>query len=222
MSDAVPAVSGHPPARSFQPRRRKLGPTRLAAYERLRRRFGIEVTGPPLEPEAGTVLDIGFGYGAALIELARVRPGEPVIGVEVHTPGVANVLEAIEAAGWDHVRVAEADVLDLLPRLPPASLAGIRIWFPDPWPKLRQQRRRLVRPEVVAVLVDRLVPGGFLHVATDSADYAAQVQRVCAAHPELRGGIIARPAWRPVTAYERRGLAAGRQPLDLWYDRNPA
>ena len=102
--------------------------------------------GPTCSAAAGVVLDIGFGGGEGLIAMAALVPQECVIGVEVHTPGVAKVLEAIDAHGWQHVRVVEGDVLDFLPRLPPGSLAGVRIWFPDPWPKRKQQHRRLVRP----------------------------------------------------------------------------
>lgn len=211
--------TARPPTRTFKPRRRKLGVTRQAAYSRLGERYGIAVEGPPCEFAAGAVLDIGFGYGAALIELARAEPDVRVIGVEVHTPGIANVLEAIERFGLEHVRVVEGDVLEFLPRIPPDSLAGVRIWFPDPWPKVRQQRRRLVRADLIDEFVSRLAPGGFVHLATDIADYAVQMHVVCDAHPELRGGPIERPVWRPVTGYERRGHTDGRAAVDLLYRR---
>jgi len=146
----------------------------------------------------------------ALIELARDRPDECVIGVEVHTTGLAAVLEA----GLPNVRVVDGDVLDFLPRLAPASLDEIRIWFPDPWPKQRQRHRRLIRPDVVARVVALLRDGGRLHLATDSLDYSLQMQQVCA---HLGGGVVDRPPWRPVTRYESRGLAAGRTPVDLIY-----
>ncbi len=165
------------------------------------------------------VLDIGFGTGGALIAMAGLRPSEAVVGVDVHTNGVARVLEAVDANGWQHVRIVEDDVLELLPRLPMASLAGVRMFFPDPWPKTKQRNRRLARPEVIAQLVDRLRVGGTLHVATDIADYAEQVTRLCTAELRLHGGVVARPEWRPVTRFETRGLAEGRQPIDLIYSR---
>lgn len=165
------------------------------------------------------VLDIGFGGGEGVIELAAARPHEAIIGIDVHTPGVANVVESIEANGWQHVRVVEGDVLELLPRIPGGSLAGVRLYFPDPWPKQKQRHRRLARPDVVAQLVDRLRIGGTLHIATDIADYAAQTLAVCGAEQRLRGGVVARPEWRPVTRFELRGLAAGRVPTDLIYER---
>lgn len=204
------------PTRTFQPRRRKLGPTRHADFERRLAAHGYAVQGPPLADAAAAILDIGFGYGAALIELATQDP-TPVIGVEVHTPGVANVLEAIEQRGLDHLRVVAGDLLEFLPRIPAESLAGVRIWFPDPWPKAKQRHRRMVAPDVVTALVDRLRPGGFLHLATDIDDYARQMERVCAAESRLRGGVVDRPEWRPVTAYETKGIAAGRTAVDLIY-----
>ena len=109
--------------------------------------------------------------------------------------------------------------LDFLPRLAPASLAGVRIWFPDPWLKRKQQHRRIVRPSVTGLLVDRLRVGGTLHVATDIAEYAKQAVGVLDAEHRLRGGVVPRPEWRPETRFERRGLAEGRTPTDLIYER---
>jgi|GEM_PF-3679649 len=150
--------TSHPPTRSFQPRRRALPPARAERYQRLLTQWALPVTGEMLcfedlfaaagcNPEV--VLDIGFGGGEGLIELAAIRPAEALIGVDVHTPGVATVLEAIDTEGWQHVRVVEGDVLELLPRIPVSSLAGVRLFFPDPWPKNKQRHRRLARPDVV-------------------------------------------------------------------------
>lgn len=220
--------TSHPPTRSFQPRRRALPPARAERYQRLLTQWALPVTGEMLcfedlfaaagrNPEV--VLDIGFGGGEGLIELAAIRPAEALIGVDVHTPGVATVLEAIDTEGWQHVRVVEGDVLELLPRIPVSSLAGVRLFFPDPWPKNKQRHRRLARPDVVTRLVDRLRIGGTLHVATDIADYATQTLAVCGAEPRLSGGIVPRPSWRPLTRFERRGLDEGRTPTDLIYER---
>jgi tRNA (guanine-N7-)-methyltransferase len=191
------------------------------------RRWGIEVSGPVLSmsalfhgPRGATpdvVLDIGFGSGEALIELAELNPRRAVIGVDVHTPGVAAVLEAVERRALDNVRVAEGDVLDLIKRIPDASLDEIRVLFPDPWPKRRQRSRRLLRDDVVERLIPLLRQGGILHVATDDRDYAEQICRLCDAHPELRGGVVDRPPARPITRYEQRALDAGRDPIDLIY-----
>jgi tRNA (guanine-N7-)-methyltransferase len=168
---------------------------------------------------ARVVLDIGFGGGEGLIEMAAARPDECIIGVEVHTPGSAHVIDAVEQHAWRHVRLVDGDVLDFLPRLAAGSLAGVRVWFPDPWSKRKQQHRRIVRADVVVALVDRLAHGGTVHVATDIAGYARQAIAVLDAEPRLRGGVVPRPAWRPVTRFERRGLAEGRTPTDLVYER---
>ena len=194
-------------------------------YQQLVQQWALAVEGEPLElvelfaPLTDVVLEIGFGGGEGLIAMAVARPDEALIGIDIYTPGVANVVEAIDDHGWQHVRVVEGDVLELLPRLPLGSLAGVRIWFPDPWLKNKQRHRRLVRPEVVAALVDRLRLGGTLHLATDIADYAAHAQAVVAGEPRLRGGVIPRPDWRPLTRFEQRGLDAGRQPTDMVYER---
>jgi tRNA (guanine-N7-)-methyltransferase len=213
----------HPPQRSFKPRRRSLSPARIAAYERSIARWGIDVDGPQLSLQdvfgdpGEVVLDIGFGGGEALIELAEVRPSEHVIGVDVHTPGIAAVLEAVEARGLRNVRVVEGDVVDFAGRIPPRSLDAIRVFFPDPWPKRRQRGRRLICPDVVARFVPMLRVGGEIQLTTDSTDYAMQMRQVCDDHPGLVGGVIERPPWRPTTRYEQRGIDEGRRAVDLLY-----
>ncbi len=215
----------HPIPRSFQPRRRRLSPARAAAFADAAPRWRMAADGPVLDLDevfgrgAPVVLDVGFGGGEGLIDMASARPEECIIGAEVHTPGVAKVVEAIEANGWQHVRIVEDDVLDFLPRLAPDCLAGIRIWFPDPWLKNKQRHRRIVRDDVVRTLTDRLTVGGTLHVATDIDEYARHSADVIAHEPRLAGGIVARPDWRPVTRFERRGLAEGRIATDLLYER---
>src|SRR3954470_12467287 len=224
---AIPAGFVPPPQRSFKPRRRGLSPSRTVAYERAITRWGIAVEGPVLswpqvfDPETNVdmnvVLDIGFGGGEALIELAETRPYEHVIGIDVHTPGIAAVLEAIESRGLANVRVVDGDVLDFIARIPDGSLSAVRAFFPDPWPKHRQRGRRLIRPDVVARLVPLLLGGGELQLATDAADYALQMRTVCDAHPCIHGGVVQRPSWRPRTRFEQRGLDANRSPVDLLY-----
>lgn len=213
--------------RTFKPRRRQLSARRAAALDGGMRRWSLDEAGPLLDLDAvfdragAVVLDIGVGAGDGLVPLAITEPHLDVIGCDVHTPGIAAVLAAIEEHRLENVRVVHGDAIGFLDRLVPGSLAGVRIWFPDPWPKARQRHRRLVRSDVVDRLVSLLRDGGWLHLATDIDDYAAQMQRVCAGHPELQGGAIDRPTWRPVTRYEQRGRDAGRPVSDLWYSRAP-
>lgn len=221
-------TQSHPPIRSFRVRRRRLSPARMELYREGTARWSLPIDGgvlqwadvfPEMQPPIDVVLDIGFGGGEALIAMAAQRPSEAVVGVDVHTNGVVVVLEAIHRNDWRHVRVVEHDVIELLPRIPAASLKGVRMFFPDPWPKTSQRNRRLARKQVIADLVGALRVGGTLHVATDIADYAEQVQQLCALESRLRGGVVARPEWRPVTRFETRGLAEGREPIDLIYER---
>ncbi len=199
---------------------------RTARYEPALARWSLPTDGPVLDlPEVfGSggpfVMEIGFGGGESVVELAGAALDSCFIAIDVYTPGIATVLEAIEANGWQHVRVVDGDALDFLPRLPPRSLDEVRVWFPDPWPKARQQRRRIVRPEITGMIVDRLCVGGVLHLATDIADYAEQMAAVCDAEPRLSGGAVERPSWRPLTRYEQRGIEAGRDVVDLVYRRS--
>lgn len=219
----------YPHARSFLPRRRALSPLRAAEYRLQAPRWSLDEQGDVLDlgevfedagvAAASVVLDIGFGGGEGLIAMAAARPHESIIGVEVHTPGVAKVLQAVDEHGWRHVRVVEGDAIHFLRRLPPGSLTGVRLWFPDPWPKNKQRHRRIVRPEVVASVADLLRTGGCLHVATDVADYARHTEQVVSGEPRMRGGVVPRPEWRPVTRFESRGVAAGRVITDLVYEK---
>lgn len=210
-------------AASFRQRQRGLSPKRQAEFDEWIQRWGLAVEGPVLDwcdvfgRDGDVVLDIGFGHGESTVEMAAADPHIDVVGVEVHRPGVVTVLDAIEHRRLHHVRVVHGDVLPFLDRVPSGSLAGVRIFFPDPWTKRRNHHRRLVGPDVVAVLVDRLRPGGTLHLATDIADYAVTMEAVCDAELRLTGGRIERPDWRPLTRFEQRGIDAGRTPADLLY-----
>jgi len=170
--------------------------------------------------DGDVVLDAGFGPGESTIELAGAQPHLDVIAVEVHTPGVVTVLDAIEHHGLHHLRVVHGDLLAFLDRIAPDSLAVIRIFFPDPWTKRRNHHRRLVGADVVAALCDRLRIGGQIHLATDIADYAESMREVCNGEERLTGGVIERPHWRPLTRFEQRGLDEGRSPIDLLYTRS--
>jgi len=146
-----------------------------------------------------------------------------VLAADVHTPGVATLLLGLDQAGLTNVRVLVGDGRQLLQhRIAPASLAGVRVYFPDPWPKGRHHKRRLVDPGFAALVADRLAPGGLLHCATDWEPYAQQMISVLSAEPGLElvnDGRFDRPDWRPVTRYEARGLARGHRVADLFARR---
>jgi tRNA (guanine-N7-)-methyltransferase len=171
------------------------------------------------------VLEIGSGMGQATVAMAAADPDTAILAVEVHTRGVARLMRAADDAGLTNVRVAACDAVALLAALPPASLAGIRAYFPDPWPKARHHKRRLVQPAFVRLAAQRLAPGATLHLATDWSDYAEEMLAVLTAEPLLtnRGdaadGYLHRPQWRPLTEYERIGLDKGHQVRDLLFAR---
>ena len=176
--------------RTFHPRRGRMSAAQLDALDRLLPLHGLP--DGPLEVSAlfggrPVVLEIGFGLGHATEEMAAADPGTGILAVDVHTPGVARLLLSVERRGLDNVRVVNDDAVDLLrTRVASASLAAIRIFFPDPWPKARHHKRRIVRPDLVALMADRLHPGGVLHCATDWAEYAASMLEVLTAEPLLR------------------------------------
>lgn len=210
-------------ARTFKPRRRRLSPSRAATLHQAGPAYVLDEHGPQLDfrevfgREAPVVWEIGFGKGEATAAMAAAQPDRDVIAVEVHTPGVAALVEAIVRDGLTNLRVVQGDALVLLERLPLRSLTEIHVLFPDPWPKRRQGHRRLVRPDVVRSLVDRVRDGGALHLATDAPAYARQMAQVCDADPELSGGPVERPPWRPPTRFEEKAAEVGRPAIDLRY-----
>lgn len=171
------------------------------------------------------MLEIGFGMGAATAAIAAARPETDFIGCEVHEPGVGALLQAIEAGGLRNLRIVQHDAVEVLAKMiPPASLAGVHIFFPDPWHKKRHNKRRLVQPPFVAELVTRLAPGGLLHCATDWQPYAEQMLEVLSAEPGLQNtapatGYAERPDYRPLTKFEQRGLRLGHGVWDLLFMR---
>ncbi|MFC8847578.1 MULTISPECIES: tRNA (guanosine(46)-N7)-methyltransferase TrmB [unclassified Micromonospora] len=171
---------------------------------------------------APIVLEIGSGMGDATAAMAAADPGRDYLAVEVHTPGIANLLGLVEGLGLGNVRVARGDALDLLRVLPDGSLDAVHVFFPDPWPKSRHHKRRIIQPVHVALLRSRLAPGGTLHCATDWAEYAESMRETLTADPglvDVHGGYAPRPAHRPVTKFERRALTAGRPVVDLVHRR---
>ncbi len=214
---------GSPAFRTFKPRRRQLTRARAELFDRLAPIWCVDEQGEPIDASemfgraAPLVLEIGIGLGESFTTMAAAEPSIDVIGADVHTPGIASSLARIESSGLHNARLVHGDALVFMRRLAPASLAGIRIYFPDPWPKMRHRHRRIVSEANLDRFVSLLVPGGTLHVATDIDEYVSQVQQVCSGRADLVGGVIGRPDWRPVTRYETKGRSAGRMSTDLMY-----
>lgn len=172
---------------------------------------------------APTVLEIGFGNGDALVAMAASSPERNFLGVEVHAPGVGHCLLAIERLGLRNVRLLMQDAVDVLrERLADDSLAGVHIYFPDPWHKKRHHKRRLVQPDFVAVLAARLAPGGYVHIATDWPDYAQHIEVVFAASDAFKPADPALTTGnRPHTRFEARGERLGHPIWETTYMRIP-
>jgi tRNA (guanine-N7-)-methyltransferase len=171
--------------------------------------------------EAPLIVEIGSGVGEATGVLAAARPAYDVLALEVWRPGVASSLEEVARAGAGNVRFCSVDAVWMLEtHVPPGGLAELWTFFPDPWPKTRHHKRRLVDAGFAALAASRLAPGARWRLATDWDDYAAQMRAVLDAEPALTGGIVPRWAERPVTKFERKGIQAGRSITDLCYVRD--
>ncbi|GAA2527807.1 tRNA (guanosine(46)-N7)-methyltransferase TrmB [Pilimelia columellifera] len=227
-------LDGRPLARirTFHPRRGRLSDANRDALARLWPRHGLDIdpaATEPLDPgalfgrQAPLVLEIGSGMGEATATMAAADPGRDYLAVEVHTPGIGNLLRMVDAENLTNVRVACGDALELLRhQIAPASLDAVHIYFPDPWPKARHHKRRLVQNAHLPLLASRLRHGGVLHMATDWAEYAGAALAALSATDGLRNdhdGFAPRPAHRPLTKFERRGVTAGRDIFDLVFRR---
>ena len=199
------------------------------AHARLIVRYGIEFSPWPLDldrvfgRQSVKVLEIGFGMGDTTAEIAAANPEIDYLGIEVHAPGVGRLLRLIEQHGLANVRLIQHDAVEVLTSmLPPSCLDGIHVFFPDPWPKKRHHKRRLLQAAFAQLLASRLTIGGYLHLSTDWQDYAEWMLAVLAEVPELRNtadGFASRPDYRPVTKFERRGVRLGHPVRDIVFKR---
>jgi len=213
--------------RSFVRREGRMTDSQKRALEELWPRFGVDETASRLKSlqqvfgrEAPVVLEIGFGNGDHLLGRAQAEPGTNFLGVEVHRPGAGRVLNRAAAADLRNLRVACHDAVEVLRDwLPERSLAEVLVYFPDPWPKKKHHKRRLISPSFATLAASRLAPGGLLKLATDWAHYAEQMRAVLDAEPMLSGGLVPRPADRPLTRFETRGMKLGHEVFDLVYRR---
>lgn len=222
----------HRAIKSYVLRTGRMTPGQERAFDRLWPKYGIDFTAAPLETgelfgnDRPLFIEIGFGNGESLAQMAHAHPENNYLGIEVHRPGVGHLLLKIEELGLDNLRVIQHDAVEVLSRsIVPATLAGVFLFFPDPWHKTRHHKRRILKPDFVALLEKVIAPGGIFHAATDWQPYAEQMMAVMsAATPAFgnsagSGAFVPRPSYRPLTKFERRGQRLGHGVWDLIFRR---
>jgi tRNA (guanine-N7-)-methyltransferase len=217
------------PIRSYVLRQGRLTAAQRRSHGELLPRFGIPYAPAPLNFDAvfghaaPRILEIGFGMGDTTASIAADHPENDYLGVEVHTPGVGSLLKRIAELGLTNVRVIQHDAVEVLENMiARETLDGVHVFFPDPWPKKRHHKRRLVQPPFITLLASRLKAGGSIHVATDWEDYANQILEVLSGEPLLSNtahGFSPRPDYRPLTKFESRGLKLGHGVWDVVFRR---
>ena len=212
--------------RSYVLRQGRTTPSQQRALEALLPRYGIVFSEHVLDLKgvfgrtAPVILEIGSGMGETTAAIAAENPGTDYVAVEVHGPGVGSLLKRIDAAGLANLRIIRHDAVEVLRHMiGDGALAAIHLFFPDPWPKKRHHKRRLVQPEFAALAARRIAPGGYLHAATDWPDYAAQIDEVLSANPHFEKLAPGEKQKRPLTKFERRGLGLGHPVRDLLFLR---
>lgn len=217
------------PQRAYLRRRGRLTTAQARALDELSPRYLVHLPDAAIDTgfwaetfgrEAPLAIETCFGNGATLAELAKSHPTWNCLGVDVYRPGFGALMLACERDEIDNVRIVDTEALSLLRRLEPGTVHRLTAFFPDPWPKTRHHKRRLVNADFAAAAARCLAADGSLHLATDWEDYAAQMLEVLNAEPLLEGGLVPR-AERPVTPFEAKGLAGGRHVFDLAYRRLP-
>lgn len=220
-----------PRIRSFILRQGRITSAQMRALNGLLPVYGLDISQIPFDfqrifgRDAKRTLEIGFGNGETLLELARTRPDEDFLGIEVHSPGVGRLLMGIEAEQIKNLRVVCADAVEVLTYcLPDASLDAVLLYFPDPWPKKRHHKRRLLQTEFATLVARKLKMHGRFHLATDWPDYAAHILTVLSTSPDFtnaipRGGYAPRPSARLLTKFERRGIGLGHPVHDLVFNK---
>ena len=219
----------HRPIRSFVLRQGRVSNAQQRAHETLLPKYGIPYAPGLIELDhvfgrrAPKILEIGFGMGETTAAIAALHPENDYLGIEVHTPGVGSLLKAIEEEGLTNVRIVQHDAVEVLCHMiGHDTFDGVHVFFPDPWPKKRHHKRRLLQPAFVALLVERMKRGAYLHVATDWQEYAEYVLAVLKNNPLLENTAMdyaPRPAYRPQTKFETRGLKLGHGVCDVIFKR---
>ena len=221
--------------RSFVLRQGRVSNAQLRYYEGMMADIGIPYVPAPHDlatvfgrsaDVAPKIVEIGFGMGETSAQIAAANPDQDYLGIEVHTPGVGSLCKLVAEGGLTNLRIVQHDAVEVLREMiVPGTLAGAHIFFPDPWPKKRHHKRRLIQPPLVALLASRLQPGGYVHCATDWEEYAQQMLAVLSAEPLLENTAAAfapRPDYRPLTKFEQRGLRLGHGVWDVIFRRRGA
>jgi tRNA (guanine-N7-)-methyltransferase len=227
MTDTTDLSKRH--IRSFVLRQGRVSTAQQRAIDTLLPRFGIPYNAQPLSLDqafgrtAPKILEIGFGMGDSTATIARAHPENDYLALEVHTPGIGNLLKLIDEQQLTNLRIIPHDAVEVLrDMVSDGTLDGVHIFFPDPWHKARHNKRRLIQAPFIAQLMPKLKPRGYLHVATDWQDYAEQVLAVLSAEPLLQNtaaGYAPRPSYRPLTKFEQRGIKLGHGVWDLIFTR---
>ena len=219
----------HRPIRSFVLRQGRVSNAQQRAHDTLLPQFGIPYSPQIVDLDrlfgrnATKVLEIGFGMGETTAAIATQHPENDYLGIEVHTPGVGSLMKVINEQSLTNVRIVQHDAVEVLRNMiAPETFDAAHVFFPDPWPKKRHHKRRLIQPPLIAMLCEKLKPGGYIHAATDWQDYAEQILAVMSAEPRLVNtapGYAPRPDHRPQTKFESRGLKLGHGVWDVIFRR---
>lgn len=215
--------AGH--IRSFVLRQGRVSNAQQRYYDEMMPKIGVPYANAPVDLDAvfgrsaPKIFEIGCGMGETSYAISAANPQNDYLGLEVHTPGVGSLCKLVAEGGISNQRICQHDAVEVLrDMIVPETLSGVHIFFPDPWPKARHHKRRLIQPPLVATLVSKLKPGGYIHCATDWENYAEQMLEVLSAEPGLQNtadGYAPRPDYRPLTKFEQRGLRLGHGVWDL-------
>ncbi|MDO9600157.1 MAG: tRNA (guanosine(46)-N7)-methyltransferase TrmB [Azoarcus sp.] len=215
--------------RSFVLRQGRMSGAQQRYLDEMLPRIGLPYRVEPMDLDAvfgrhgPKIFEIGFGMGETTAKIAAARPDHDFLGIEVHGPGVGALCKLVAENGLSNIRIMQHDAVEVLrDMIPDGALAGVHVFFPDPWRKARHQKRRIIQPDFLALVASKLAPGGYLHCATDWEDYAHWMLEVLAAEPALENtadGFAPRPEYRPLTKFENRGLKLGHGVWDLVFRR---
>ena len=213
-----------PTIRSYRIRGTRITAPQQSALDKYWGIYGIDYSLTPIDPSQlfpdskDVILEIGFGMGEATALIGREFPDTGFLAVEVHKPGIGKLMARIEELALSNIRIIEGDIHPILQTMiPDHSVDGVHLFFPDPWPKKRHNKRRIINADFLQLIHSKIKDGGFFHIATDWVPYAQYIQEVFAASPLFTGGLVERPLWRPVTRFEGQGITKDHQVNDLKY-----